>query len=98
MPKRYTATFAFLLLFASLAQAQQNRITGTIDDSRRVVLYGHINPKTQAAMDQGRVRIFAFASLCHSGFEAFRQPAGRVLDQLLVATAANRLRQTIIAG
>src|ERR1700733_9445939 len=58
MQKCHITAVGFLSMFVFLASAlsaQQSRITGSIDNSRRVVLYGHINPRAQAGIDQGRV-------------------------------------------
>jgi uncharacterized protein (TIGR03437 family) len=58
MQNRSFAAVAFLLTFVFLAPAQPaqpSRIAGTIDNSRRVVLPGHLNPRAQAGTDQGPV-------------------------------------------
>jgi hypothetical protein len=63
MQKCHITAVGFLSMFVFLASAlsaQQSRITGSIDNSRRVVLYGHINPRAQAGIDQGRVLLFRF--------------------------------------
>ena len=36
-------------------EAQRGRINGPIDNSRRTTLNGHLNPRTAAASDQGRI-------------------------------------------
>ena len=58
MRKWNIAAVVILFLFVLLAQArpaQQSRIAGAIDNSRRVVLYGHIDPRARAGTDQGEV-------------------------------------------
>jgi uncharacterized protein (TIGR03437 family) len=44
-----------VLMLASPALAQQTRIAGAIDSSRRVTLAGHLNPRALASADQGEV-------------------------------------------
>lgn len=44
-----------LLVLSISADAQQSRISGPIDNSKRTVLAGHIHPKATAANDRGRV-------------------------------------------
>jgi len=50
-----SAIAVLLLIFASLVSAQRGRINGPIDNSRRVALSGHVNPRARAEYDQGRV-------------------------------------------
>jgi hypothetical protein len=42
-------------LLASVAPAQQKRITDAVENSSRVVLEGHVSPRLRSAMDQGPV-------------------------------------------
>ena len=51
----YLVVVALLLLPAPNLLAQRNRITGKIDNSRRVALKGHLHPKAQSGDDQGPV-------------------------------------------
>src|SRR5437667_5776347 len=46
---------ALALIHSLNLSAQRNRITGPIDNSRRVTLKGHIHPKAQSDDDQGPV-------------------------------------------
>src|ERR1700693_2836606 len=45
----------FALVFANVLGAESNRIAGVIDNSRRVELSGHVSPRIQLGVDQGRV-------------------------------------------
>ena len=47
--------FIVLLVMASPSSAQPSRLAGRIDNSRRVTLAGHINPRALAGTDQGEV-------------------------------------------
>lgn len=49
------ALLCVLLVLSVSADAQQSRITKSIDHSQRTVLSGHIHPKATAANDRGRV-------------------------------------------
>jgi uncharacterized protein (TIGR03437 family) len=54
-PKCLFPCAAAAIICASSGLAQSNRITQTVDNSRRTVLAGHLHPKALAANDQGRV-------------------------------------------
>ena len=59
MPKHQVRFIPFAALVLSCLApsllAQQDRITEAIDNTRRVVLHGNIDPRVQSASDQGRV-------------------------------------------
>ena len=53
--RRVVASVSALLFSISVAAAQQDRLTARIDNSRRVVLRGNINPRARAEFDRGAV-------------------------------------------
>jgi len=56
-PKRHPEAWAAILLCLAVSslQAQRSRISGPIDNNRRVVLSGHLNPRALAGQDLGRI-------------------------------------------
>ena len=52
---RVTFLFSAFLLAALTAGAQTSRISGPMDETRRVTLAGHIHPRARVENDQGRV-------------------------------------------
>lgn len=53
--RRFAAAVPLLSLSTFCLDAQQDRITARIDNSRRAVLYGNIHPLAQPRFDQGTV-------------------------------------------
>ncbi len=52
---RFVIVVLLLALPASTLLAQRNRISGTVDNNRRVALRGHVHPRAQIHDDQGPV-------------------------------------------
>ena len=55
MSMKFPAVCALMLFVQSAVSAQQVRINGKIDNTRRITLRGHLRPQINATNDQGRV-------------------------------------------
>ena len=82
-PAKSVLILTFLTSSVNIAlAAPPNRVLARVDDSRRVFLNGHMHPKAQRQLDQGRVS--ASLELTHLAL-SFKPSAAQQaqLDQLL---------------
>ncbi len=81
---KVTCLFSAFLLALQIGGAQPNRIAGSIDETHRVTLRGHLHPRALAASDQGRVA--ASQPMSYVTVELGQTPAQQAdLAQLLAA-------------